>query len=57
MNDKGFLIGMGLGMAAGGALVRMMTPKPKKSSCQTMMEKAIRNVGDMLDDVSEVLSK
>ena len=57
MNDKGFLIGMGLGLAAGGALARMMAPKPKKSSCQTMMEKAIRGMEDVLEDVSGVLGK
>ena len=55
MNDKGFLIGMGIGMAAGASLARMMAPKPKKSACQTMMEKAIRGMEDVLDDVSGVL--
>ena len=57
MNDKAFLIGMGLGMVAGGALSRMTAPKPKKSSCQTMMEKAIRGMEDVLEDVSGVLGK
>jgi len=57
VNDKGFLIGMGLGMAAGGLLGRMMAPKPKKSSCQTMMEKAIKGMEDVLEDVSGVLGK
>jgi len=57
VNDKAFLIGMGLGMVAGGALYRMTAPKPKKSSCQTMMEKAIRGMEDVLEDVSGVLGK
>ena len=55
MNDKTFWVGMGLGMAAGASLAKMMTPKPKKSTCQTMMEKAIRGMEDVLDDVSGVL--
>ena len=57
VSDKAFWLGMGLGMAAGVSAARMMTPKPKKSACQAVMEKAIRGMEDVLEDVSGALSK
>ncbi len=57
MCDKTFVIGLGLGMVAGSMLGRMMAPKPKKSPCQAMMERCIKNVGNVIEDVSDVLSK
>ena len=57
MSDKAFVIGLGLGMVAGGMLGRMTAPKPKKSPCQTMMERCIKNVGDVIEDVSDALGR
>ena len=55
MTDKTFWLGMGLGMVAGASAAKLMNPKPKKSTYQTVMERCIKNVGDVLEDVTEVL--
>lgn len=55
MDNRQFLMGMGLGMLAGGAVGRML---PKKQSVgKHMVSRALRSMGDVIDDVSSVLGK
>ncbi len=55
MNSKRFLTGMGLGMVAGGALGMMISPR--RSTGKHMVSRALRGMGDVIDDVTAVLGK
>ena len=50
MNNKNFLIGMGMGLAVGGSAAAMAM-KPKK----VRINKALRTVGKMADAVAKNL--
>lgn len=56
MDNKRFLVGMGLGMVAGGALGMMVSPR-KHMSGKHMVSRALRGMGDVIDDVTAVLGK
>ena len=55
MENKPFLVGMGLGMVAGGALSMMLHAKTKKSCGKNMVSRCLRGMGDVIDDVTEAL--
>ena len=57
MNSKIFFTGLGLGMVAGGTLGMVMAPGMKKSQGKHMVSRALKGMGDVIDDVSEALSK
>ena len=56
MNNKRFLVGMGLGMAAGGAIGMMVSPR-RHTVGKHMVSRALRGMGDVIDDVTAVLGK
>ena len=56
METKRFLTGMGLGMVAGGALGMMVSPR-RRSGGKHMVSRALRGMGDVIDDVTAVLGK
>ena len=56
METKRFLTGMGLGMVAGGALGMMVSPR-RHSAGKHMVSRALRGMGDVIDDVTAVLGK
>ncbi|MBR4578046.1 MAG: hypothetical protein IKQ69_05780 [Oscillospiraceae bacterium] len=55
MDSKQFLMGMGLGMLAGGAVGRML-PR-KQNPGKHMVSRALRSMGDVIDEVSTVIGK
>ena len=55
MDSKQFLMGMGMGLAVGGAVGRMLPRKEKTG--KHMVSRALRSMGDVIDDVSNVLGK
>lgn len=57
MNSRKFLTGLGIGMVAGSALGMMMAPKAKRNDGRRMVSRALKGMGDVIDDVSAVLGK
>ena len=55
MDSKRFLMGMGLGMVAGGALG--MVVAPRKTPGKRTVSRALRGMGAVIDDVSALLGK
>ena len=53
MQSKTFLKGLGIGMAAGMAVALMAVPKKKGG--KSMAGKAIKALGDIVDNVSDAL--
>lgn len=57
MNGRKFMTGLGIGMVAGGALCMMMAPKAKRNDGKRMMSRALKGMGDVIDDVSDALCR
>lgn len=57
METKRFLTGLGLGMAAGGAIGMMLRPKMKVTAGRNMVSRALRSMGDVVDEVADVFGK
>ena len=55
MNSKNFFTGLGVGMVAGSALGMMVSPRSRRPSGKSMVVRCLRNMSEMIDDVSEVL--
>ena len=55
MNGRKFMTGLGIGMVAGGALCMMMAPKAKRNDGKRMVSRALKGMGDVIDDVSDAL--
>lgn len=53
MSNMAFIKGLGIGMAAGMAVAFMATPK--KKSGKSMAGKAIKALGDIVENVSDAL--
>ena len=53
MNKRNFYVGMGLGLAVGGAAMLVM--RPKKSGMQTMVGRTLKTMGEAADAVSDLL--
>ena len=53
MNKRNFYVGMGLGLAVGGAA--MFAMRPKKSGVKTVMGKTLKTMGEVADSVSELM--
>ena len=50
MEKKNFILGMGMGLAVGGAAAMMM--KPKKSKMKSAVGKTLKTMGDVADAIS-----
>ena len=50
MDKKQFLIGMGAGLAVGGATAMLM--RPKKAKGKTAVGKTFKTMGDVVDAIS-----
>ena len=55
MGTKNFMTGLGIGMMAGGAIGMMMAPK--RSAGKKTISRALKGMGDVIDDVSSVLGR
>lgn len=53
MNNRNFLIGMGMGLMVGGAASLLM--RPKKPSVKNMIGRTLKSMGEMADDVSDLM--
>jgi len=56
MNSKYFAKGMGLGMAVGTAIGMTVAMTNKKSSRQNKVSKAIRAVGDIVENIGSAFN-
>ena len=53
-----FLTGLGMGMVAGSAVGMMIaSDSGKKNNGKNMVARCLRNMGDVIDDVSSAMSK
>lgn len=57
MNGRKFMTGLGIGMVAGRALCMMMAPKTKRNDGKRMVSRALKGMGDVIDDVSDALCR
>ena len=55
MNTRQFFTGLGIGMVAGGTIGMMVTGNRKNG--KHMVSRALRGMGDVIDDVSAALSR
>ena len=57
METKRFITGLGIGMVAGGAVGMMMAPKARRNDGKKMISRALKGMGEVIDDVSAVLGR
>ena len=57
METRRFITGLGIGMVAGGAVGMMMAPKARRNDGKKMISRALKGMGDVIDDVSAVLGR
>ena len=55
MESKNFMTGLGIGMVAGSAIGMMVAPK--RNSGKKTISRALKGMGDVIDDVSSVLGR
>ncbi|MBR6115830.1 MAG: YtxH domain-containing protein [Oscillospiraceae bacterium] len=56
MDNRKFLTGLGIGMIAGGTIGMMMAPQNRRDG-RKMLSRALKNMGDVIDDVSCVFGR
>ena len=56
MENKRFWMGMGIGMVTGSALGMMAAPRRRNDGKKTI-SRALKGMGDVIDDVSAALGK
>ena len=56
MDSKRFWMGMGVGMVAGSALGMMAAPR-KRNDGKRMVSRALKGMGDVIDDVTAALGR
>ena len=57
MDRRKFITGLGVGMGAGGTLGMMMAPMARRNNGKKMLSRALKGMGDVIDDVSAALGK
>ena len=57
MDSRRFITGLGVGMVAGGTLGMMMAPMTRRHNGKKMLSRALKGMGDVIDDVSAALGK
>ncbi len=57
METRRFMTGLGIGMVAGGAVGMMVTSRMHRSDGKTMISRALKGMGDVIDDVSSVFGR
>ena len=55
MDNRRFVTGLGLGMLAGGAVGWMMIPPNRRSDAKKKLDRALKGMGGVMRDVSDVL--
>ena len=56
MSNKNFLSGMGMGIVAGSAIGMLVSPRTRRShGAKKMVGRAIKNVGSVIEEVSDAL--
>ena len=57
MDSRKFMTGLGLGMVAGGAVGMMVNKTMHRSDGKKMISRALKSMGDVIDDVSSVFGR
>ncbi|MBQ7737713.1 MAG: hypothetical protein IJT62_07765 [Oscillospiraceae bacterium] len=57
METKRFMTGLGIGMAAGATLSMVVMPRARRNEGRKMVSRALKNMGDVIDDVSAVFGR
>ncbi len=57
MDMNRFWMGMGIGMAAGATLSMVVMPRARRNEGRKMVSRALKNMGDVIDDVSAVFGR
>jgi len=57
METRRFITGLGIGMVAGGAVGMMMAPKARRNDGKKMLSRALKGMGDVIDDVSSAFGR
>ena len=57
MDNRKFITGLGLGMVAGGTLGMMISPMARRTNSKKMISRALKGMGDVIDDVSAAFGK
>ncbi len=55
MDKRRFMAGLGLGMIAGGAVGLMMAPSDRRSDAKKTLDRAMKSVGGVMRDVSDLI--
>ena len=57
MDNRKFMTGLGLGMIAGGTISMMMAPAHRRTDTKKVLSRALKGMGDVIEDVSGVFSR
>ena len=57
MDNRKFITGLGVGMVAGGTLGMMIAPMARRTNSKKMLSRALKGMGDVIDDVSAAFGK
>ena len=57
MDNRKVMTALGIGMVAGGAVGMMVSSRMKRSDGQKMIRKALKGMGDVIDDVSSAFGR
>ena len=57
MSSRNFVTGLGMGIVAGSALGMLIAPRQKKIPGKSMVGRCLRNMGEVIDDVSDAFGK
>ncbi len=57
MENRKMMTALGIGMVAGGAVGMMVSGRMKRTDGKKMISRALKGMGDVIDDVSAVFSR
>lgn len=57
METRQIMTAVGVGMVAGGALGMIAAPRMRQSRSKKLLSRALKGMGDVIDDVSVVFGK
>ena len=57
MENRKMMTALGIGMVAGGAVGMMVSSRMKRSDGKKMISRALKGMGDVIDDVSSVFGR
>ena len=55
MSSRNFITGMGMGLVAGSAIGMLVSPRTRSTASKTVVGRCLKNMGSVIDDVTDAL--